>query len=82
MGGGSAGPRLGFAVCLLLALALALSGTAVSSPALSQPHRSPDGALTIGHLFAIDSLSPFLGFTETSRLLYSLLYDSFFAVDE
>jgi peptide/nickel transport system substrate-binding protein len=42
----------------------------------------PESVLRIGFMENVDSLNPFIGFTDVSRLFYSLIYDSLTTVDE
>ncbi|MGQ0797771.1 MAG: ABC transporter substrate-binding protein [Methanobacteriota archaeon] len=70
-------------LALALTLVLVLSGTAaLAAPISRRPARTFDGALTIGHLFAIDSLNPFIGFSNEAYLFYSLVYDYLFSLDQ
>ena len=80
--GGTETRPIRWAATLALILLVTLPGSALGAPPSPQPQRSADGALTIGHLNALDSLNPFIGFSDTSQLFYSLLYDDLFAVDQ
>jgi len=63
------------------ALVLAIP-PAVAEPVYPRTSQRGDNALTIGHLFAIDSLNPFIGFSNEAYLFYSLVYDYLFSLDE
>ena len=82
MEGGRETRPIRWAAVLTLVLFVVFPGPAFGAPPSPQPQRTADGALTIGHLFAIDSLNPFIGHSDTAQLLYSLLYDDLFAVDQ
>ena len=73
---------IGRLVVGLLAVALIAPVSAGASPIDRTPTRVLDNALTIGHLFAIDNLNPFIGFSNEAYLLYSLVYDYLFSLDQ
>jgi len=70
-------------VIALAAFVLVVSAQpAAASPIVQSPARVADNTMTIGHLFAIDSLNPFIGFSNEAYLFYSLVYDYIFSLDE
>jgi len=75
-------PRALAAFAAVVAVAVIVSGVAAASTVGVRPARAIDGSLIIGHLFLIDSLNPFIGFSNEAYLFYSLIYDFLFSVDE
>src|SRR3989304_5749674 len=71
------------AVACALAIAFIMtSSAAFAAPVARKPARVADDTLTVGHLFAIDSLNPFIGFSNEAYLFYSLVYDYVFSLDQ
>lgn len=68
----------GLVTALLVVLTVS---TALAAPVLPRPH-AIDDTLTIGHLFPIDNLNPFIGFSNEAYLFYALVYDFLFSLDE
>ena len=73
---------IGF-VCGVFVLSLVLcTPTAGSSGTSSNAALYADAVLRIGFMENVDSLNPYIGLSDVSRLLYSLVYDSLTTVDE
>ncbi len=68
---------------VLCALALLLpTFGAIGYPLQPTINRVRDGALTIGHLFRIDHLNPFIGWSNEAYIMYFLIYDALWTIDE
>ncbi len=61
---------------------MVLSSFGLTAPRAAGATRIYNGTLTIGHLNRIESLNPFRGIANEAYLLYFLLYDPLFAVDQ
>ena len=74
------GRGLTISVAVLLIAVLTVPQGA-SSLVASQDPEVPETSLTIGSMWPIDSLNPFLGANSNSFVFYGLVYDSGFVVD-
>jgi peptide/nickel transport system substrate-binding protein len=75
------GPSIRAISVALVAVVIASSMSAAAFPGRPTVRRgATDNTLTIGHLFAIDNLNPFIGYSNEAYLFYSLVYDFLFSV--
>jgi peptide/nickel transport system substrate-binding protein len=81
-GGGTI--RFGTWKAVAVVVGVLVVGTAVAAAAPLGPsvRRATDRQIVVGHLFAIDSLNPFIGFSNEAYLFYALVYDFLFSLDE
>jgi len=70
---------LAAAVCFVL-VAVSIGSAIASDPLSPQASTFPD--LHVGVLQGVDSLNPYIGFSDTSYMLYGLLYDYLFSLDQ
>ncbi len=61
---------------------MVIAGLSMAAPRAAGATRVYNGTLNIGHLNRIESLNPFRGIANEAYLLYFLLYDPLFAVDQ
>ena len=81
----SSSPASSFRTCLAVAVCVALlavSAGSANAQVGGSPQASGQTYLRIGFLQSIDSLNPYIGINDASYVLYGLLYDNLFSLDQ